>query len=346
MTHLSFMSLAALLLAAGGCKEKSNAQSGDATTTGTATATDTAAPEPSPAEKAAAQSKRNAQRIESAKQAAKDLQDRLTPSDMAAIKKMSASNFKTTAAAMKQILASPHRDPENRKRDVYRHPAETLDFCQIKPTDTVIEWGFGKGWYTEILAPLLVASGKLIMPTQAEDTPLDQPGGSAGKIRRIFLDALPDIYGKVELVALGPAPKFELPSSLDGTADAVLLTRELHGWVRFKSFDDNLKAAIRVLKPGGRLCVVQHRAPEGAKPEESAEKGYLAQAWVTQQMTSAGLELVGASEINANPKDTKDYEEGVWTLPPVLGLGDTDKAKYEAIGESDRMTLLFKKPAK
>ncbi len=157
----------------------------------------------------------------------------------------------------------------------------------------------------------------------------------------LFLAKSPELYGDVQVVAIDPPNRLDL--GVEGTADAVLAIREMHNWYRSGAMDAYLAAVHTALKDGGVLGVVQHRAAAGSSPDDSAKSGYLPEAWLVETVEAAGFKLAGKSEINANPKDTKDYESGVWTLPPNYALGETDKDKYTAIGESDRMTLKFVK---
>lgn len=245
-------------------------------------------------------------------------------------------------AALEQAVANPARSEKNRARDVYRHPVQTLEFFGIRPTDTVVEIWPGGGWYTEILAPYLAAKGRLIVAA---------PAGKGSESLAKRLDADPALFGKVEranfptvLGGTGVAP---------GTADAVLTFRNVHNWgmgyqhPERKPYSDEAFAELfAMLKPGGVLGIEDHRLPEDASAEREKSSGYIKVSTVRALAEKAGFQFVAASEINANPKDTTDWEEGVWTLPPTLALGDTDRAKYEAIGESDRMTLKFIKPKK
>ncbi|HWO13743.1 MAG TPA: hypothetical protein VNN80_29775, partial [Polyangiaceae bacterium] len=170
--------------------------------------------------------------------------------------------------------------------------------------------------------------------------PADQRSTLSGERTKLFLESAPELYGKVETVVIdGKSPS--LPQ--EGNLDLVLLTRELHGMVNGGSLDAWLKEFHDALKPKGTLAIEQHRAKPDAVAEESSKKGYLPEKWVIEKVEAAGFKLAGKSEINANPKDTKDYPDGVWTLPPSFRLGDTDREKYAAIGESDRMTLKFTK---
>jgi predicted methyltransferase len=251
--------------------------------------------------------------------------------------------FETPEAALQAIVASPIRTPGNPDRDQYRHPVETLSFFGIKPDMTVVEVGTGAGWYTEILAPLVAREGKLVAVTYDPNGPADSGRTVYGKKTQMFLAKSPEIFGKVELGIIDPPDKIKFGAP--GSADLVIAAREMHNWQRRGQIDKYLAAIHQVLKDGGKFGVEQHRAAEGGKAEETAENGYLPQDWLIQKVESAGFKLEAKSEINANPKDTKDYESGVWTLPPSYADGDKDKEKYKAIGESDRMTLRFVKVA-
>ena len=210
----------------------------------------------------------------------------------------------------------------------------------ITPEMTVIEVGPGGGWYTEVLAPLLAKKGKLVITDFDMNAPDHEWTWFAARRMKAFLDRSPELFGKVEKDIQKSYEEFSLSTT---EADAVLIIRGLHGWHSRGNMLKNLKVVHGALKAGGTLGIVQHRAKADAKAEESAKKGYLPEAWLIEELTKLGFELVEKSELNANPKDTKDYEEGVWTLPPTLTLKDKDKDKYTAIGESDRMTLRFRK---
>lgn len=236
-----------------------------------------------------------------------------------------------------EVLAGAWRSDENKARDAYRHPAQTLEFFGVKPGQTVIEITPGAGWYTEILAPLLKGNGTYIAAF-----PVDATSDYAKRSNEKFRARLTS-----DPVNLGEAKTVEYDANSpnlgpDDSADVVLTFRNVHNW------GDNapamFKAFYAVLKPGGTLGAVDHRAVEGTDPEKLKNSGYTLTSAVIKLANDAGFELVAQSEINANPKDTKDYEKGVWTLPPVLTLGDVDRDKYLAIGESDRMTLKFRKP--
>ncbi|KRE92410.1 methyltransferase [Frateuria sp. Soil773] len=250
----------------------------------------------------------------------------------------SASQY--TAEQLDQVLAGDWRSAANRARDAYRHPKDTLDFFGLQPDQTVIEITPGGGWYSEILAPLLRDNGHYVA---AEKRPASdgEARSDDSALRRKFA-ADPAHYGKAAIVAFDPqAPVLGEP----GSADLVLTFRNVHNWVMADTAPAMFKAFFAVLRPGGVLGVVDHRAADGATLDQVKASGYLPTAYVKKLATDAGFVLDGESEVNANPKDTRDYPKGVWTLPPTLTLGEQDRAKYQAIGESDRMTLRFVKPA-
>ncbi|WP_430391608.1 class I SAM-dependent methyltransferase [Dyella sp. 20L07] len=251
----------------------------------------------------------------------------------------SATDF--TASQLDQVLAGSWRSPENKARDVYRHPKATLQFFGIRPDLTVIEITPGGGWYSEILAPLLHDNGHYIAaitkPKPSGDA--EASANLTGLRAKFAADA--EHYGKAQVVEFDPkAPSFGAP----GSADLVLTFRNVHNWVMADTAPAMFKAFYTALRPGGVLGVVDHRAADNASLDAVKESGYLPTSLVVKLATDAGFQLEEKSEINANPKDTKDYPKGVWTLPPTLTLGDQDRAKYLAIGESDRMTLRFVKP--
>jgi predicted methyltransferase len=266
----------------------------------------------------------------------------LTVSALAAAGTVTARQVASpTTSALNAAVAAPTRTPANVARDKYRHPAATLAFFGIKPTHHVVEIWPGGGWYTEILAPYLAEKGKLTVAPPAART--------EAFTKR--LDANPAVYGKV---ARGVFPTgVDAKGVAWGSADAVLTFRNVHNW-RMGSGDpqarDYSEAAFReifaILKPGGILGIEDHRLPESASAERERSSGYMKVSTVRALAEKAGFKFVGSSEINANPKDTKDYPKGVWTLPPTFAEGDVDRAKYAAIGESDRMTLKFVKPLK
>lgn len=237
-------------------------------------------------------------------------------------------------AAMKQAVADPRRKPANVARDRYRHPAETLSFFGVTPASTVVEVIPAGGWYTEILAPLLQAKGRYIAS-------VPNGKGRDGFDRLVAAD--PARFGKVTVVPFTPAAGSIAPA---GSADFVLTFRNVHNFVMGESAlpAAAFAAFYKALKPGGILGVEEHRLPEDRAAALEKTSGYLKRSTVVKLAIDAGFKLVGESEINANPRDTADYPDGVWTLPPVYTLKDRDRARYAAIGESDRMTLKFVKP--
>jgi predicted methyltransferase len=270
---------------------------------------------------------------------AKKEAERWTPELRAEVKALSDATYFNLKTGLTAALKSAHRAPGNAARDVYRHPMETLTFFGMKPTHTVLEFGGGGGWYTELLAPVLAKKGKLLVTSLDPSGPVDQRSTLYGKRFQRFLEKSTELSGKIEPVIIKDSDSPALGH--EGQVDLVLALREMHGWVNAGRLDKNLAEVRKVLKKGGVFGVVEHRAKADAVAEESSKKGYLPEAWVIEKVEAAGFKLAGKSEVNANPKDTKDYADGVWTLPPSYRLGDTDHDKYAAIGESDRMTLKF-----
>lgn len=245
-----------------------------------------------------------------------------------------------------KVIAGDWRDPKNVARDQFRHPRETLTFFGIRRDMTVIEIWPATGWYSEILAPYLRKKGHYLaamtLPERAGDEAAQASAQKTLDTLRSKFAKDPDIYEGVEVVQFEPAaPVLGPPAS----ADAVLTFRNVHNWVRAGTEVQMFEAMFEVLKPGGVLGVVDHRAAEGSDLASVNGSGYLPEAYVINLALRAGFQLQARSEINANPRDSKDYPKGVWTLPPTLELGDVDHDKYLAIGESDRMTLRFRKPA-
>ena len=247
------------------------------------------------------------------------------------------------ADALQQVLAGSWRDPANTARDAWRHPEQTLGFFQIQPSMRVIEITPGGGWYTEILAPWLAPQGQyvgaLIDPASSSSERARSYYSESNQKLRDKLAAQPDQYGKAELVEFSlTEPRFGEPAS----ADAVLTFRNVHNWINAGAAPGMFKGFFAVLKPGGVLGVVEHRA--NSDVPEGDRSGYMSEQQVIAMATAAGFVLEEKSEINANPADTKDHPNGVWTLPPGNRHDEADRAKYQAIGESDRMTLRFRKP--
>ena len=244
----------------------------------------------------------------------------------------------TTISALDRVLAGEHRAPDNRARDVYRHPKETLEFFGLRQDMTVVEVWPGAGWYTEILAPLLRDKGQLY--TAVLDANSGEYAKNVVETYRNKLRLRPDLYGKITITTLA-APPAKNEIAPPGSADLVLTFRNLHNWMMFGWEKDALAAMHAALKPGGVLGVVDHRGDPKTPQDPKAASGYVNEEHAIQTIEAAGFKLVARSQINANPKDTKDYEKGVWTLPP--GFADGDEAGYRQIGESDRFTLKFVK---
>jgi predicted methyltransferase len=264
-----------------------------------------------------------------------------------------AAEAETTRAATLIAAAADgeHRSDAHRDRNRYRNPVETLTFFGLTPDQTVIEVWPGAGWYTEVLAPVLRGRGHLIVANFPDDA--EAPfQARAARAFRDKLEADPEVYDKVQVVPFAPPAhrRFGEPES----ADLVLLFRHFHNFIANGIVDDVLDAAHDVLRPGGVLGIVQHRDRADAVPEEELRTGYVREDQLIERVTAAGFVLDAASEVNANPRDTRDHPGGVWALPPTLAqcrsMEDVDEraaceAQYGAIGESDRMTLRFVKPA-
>lgn len=274
-----------------------------------------------------------------------------------AIGACSSMNEKTAAEAgqaavadttLSDAIAGSWRDPRNAARDAFRHPRETLEFFGVAANETLVEiTPGGSGWYTEILAPYLRANGRY---TAAMVDPAAAAEGRSRDAQQKYLDDLtarlqakPAQFDSAQIVRFDPKqPTFAAP----GSVDTVLTFRNVHNWVGGGTADAYFAGFYAALKPGGVLGVVDHRAKPGTDPEQMKKSGYLTEALVIDLATKAGFVLDARSEANANPKDTADHPNGVWTLPPTNRHDPEDAAMYQAIGESDRMTLRFIKPAK
>ncbi|MDQ3289457.1 MAG: methyltransferase [Pseudomonadota bacterium] len=245
--------------------------------------------------------------------------------------------------ALKRVIAGEWRSPENVERDNYRNPFDTLMFFGVEPQHTVVEVTPGAGWYSEILAPYLREDGHYVA---AVVDPQALPEGSRDFFfrSRTALEekftASPAQYDRAQVVAYDPANPQMGPA---GSADVVLTFRNVHNWRNYGQAEAMFKAFHDVLKPGGTLGVVEHRAASDVPVDDKS--GYVGQAQLIALAQQAGFVPEGSSEINANPRDTKDHPKGVWMLPPANRHEEADAAKYQAIGESDRMTLRFRKPA-
>lgn len=243
---------------------------------------------------------------------------------------------------LERIAAGEHRPAANKARDAYRHPIETLQWFGLRDDMTVVEISPGGGWYTEIIAPFVKGGGKYYAAGFDPESSVDFFRRGAQRFKK-KLEAEPELYGEVVTTVLAPPDRLEIAPP--GSADLVLTFRNVHNWMAAGTADDIFAAMYRALKPGGVLGVVEHRADPDQPLDHKAESGYVAEKQVIAFAQKAGFEFADRSEINANAKDTKDHPEGVWTLPPTLRLGAQDRERYLAIGESDRMTLKFVKPA-
>jgi predicted methyltransferase len=242
-------------------------------------------------------------------------------------------------AALQAAIANPKRTPAFVKRDAIRHPQEELEFFGLRPDMTVVEVSPGGGYWTEILAPYLKAAGTYYA---AVPPPKDPEAPAPGKDKfRLKLTADPDLYGKITLTELGLDHFTVAPA---GTVDLIVTFRNLHNWINAGYAPAALNGFYRALKPGGILGIEDHRARNDVPQDPKAENGYVRQDYTIELAKKAGFEFVGSSEINANPRDTKDWPKGVWTLPPTLALKDQDRDKYIAIGEADNYVLKFRKP--
>jgi predicted methyltransferase len=246
----------------------------------------------------------------------------------------------TSAAALDRVLADAHRPAADRERDIYRHPKETLLFFGLRPQMQVVEIWPEPGWYSEIIAPLVKEQGKYYAALS-----VSHPDNAYVTARlKAYQDkyaAHPELYGKIELTTFGPGAGEIAPP---GSVDMVVTFRNIHNWMAGGWAPQAFGYMYKALKPGGILGVVEHRGNAELPQDPKAKSGYVREDEAIRLIESQGFVLVAKSEINANPRDTKDYAQGVWTLPPVYRLGDKDREIYAAIGESDRFTLKFVKP--
>jgi predicted methyltransferase len=246
----------------------------------------------------------------------------------------------TQGGHLKAVIASDQRPAEDKARDQYRRPYETLSFFGIRDDMTVVEVYPGSGWYTQILAPYLKDKGKLIAALY-DRNPETQKEWMPGYNKQ-FTDKFvgkPDVYGNIEVVDMVPPDRIDLAPA--GSVDMILDFRNAHNWI--EAGGDQVAAGwFKALKRGGVLGIIEHRRDEN-KPHDP-ESGYIHQKRIVDLMVKHGFALEATSEMNSNPKDTTDHPQGVWTLPPSLALGEDASAEYLAIGESDRMTLKFVKP--
>ena len=257
----------------------------------------------------------------------------------------SADAQDTDGAQLRAAIDGPQRSAANRERDGARHPFETLQFFCIAPTQTVVEIAPGAGWYTEILAPYLRDRGRLHLAHYPASAASDGQRQARARLKDKLAKS-PEVYGRAILGSLPEGARGFTDIAPAGGADAVLTFRNVHNWIEANQFDEMLRAFFAVLKPGGVLGVEEHRAAPGTPMARIIASGYVPEALVIDRARAAGFEWTGGSEINANPKDTKDHANGVSSLPPTLRGGDVGRDRFVAIGESDRMTLRFVKPVR
>jgi predicted methyltransferase len=250
-----------------------------------------------------------------------------------------------TSAALDTALAGEHRSERNRARDQYRHPKETLAFFGLRRDMTVVEIWPGGGWYAEILAPVLKGTGKYYAAQYGDNAAFDYQREEMMTLAAKKA-SYPDVFGDMEFTSMW-TPN-ELVIAPPGTADLVLTFRNVHNWFDAGYRQDPARvfgAFFTALKPGGVLGVVDHRWPDATTEDPAARNGYVSEERVIALAKAAGFELVGSSDINRNPKDTHDHPNGVWTLAPDLAVPEgADRQKFIDIGESDRLTLKFRKP--
>jgi predicted methyltransferase len=265
-------------------------------------------------------------------------------------KSSATANTKSTAgtaqtqvpdSALVTTVADPARSAKHAARDRYRHPAEELTFFGLKPNMTVVEVWPGGGYWTEILGPYLKPSGRYYAAVTVNGESGEEDKTTAAWRTRFA--GQKDRYGVITITELGKGHYEVAPP---GSADLIVTFRNFHNWMDGGYADEALKGIYTALKPGGILGIEDHRGRDDKPQDPKAKSGYVRQDYTIDLARKAGFEFVAASEINANPKDTKDYPEGVWTLPPTLTLGDKDRDKYLAIGESDNYVLKFRKPAR
>lgn len=251
------------------------------------------------------------------------------------------NHLESTELTLEDIMIGGHRSPENISRNNSRNPAETLEFFGLKPDMTLIEIGPSGAWYTEILAPYMRDHGRYY---GAHFSPNSTNTFQRRNLENFEakLSANPKLYGKAVIRHLHP-PHETVIGPEEG-ADMALTFRNVHNWIARGLEQEFFDAFYNNLKPGGILGVIEHRANDDASKQHMIDSGYVSESYVKQLAETAGFEFIESSEINANEKDTKDHPEGVWTLPPSYRMGDINKSTYAAIGESDRMTLKFRKP--
>jgi predicted methyltransferase len=252
------------------------------------------------------------------------------------------SSRQSTAEALTGILAADYRPEENRARDRFRHPKETLLFFGIRPEMSVLEVWPEPGWYTEVIAPLVRDKGKYYAAVIAADPESKYITQRLEKYRQKLAERS-DLYDRVAVVGFPADGGDAVPPA---SVDMVVTFRNIHNWMSRGTTAQAFATMYRALRPGGVLGVVEHRGNPAVAQDPKAKSGYVNEDYAIKLIEAQGFRLVAKSQVNANPRDTKDYEQGVWTLPPTYRLGDKDHDKYAAIGESDRFTLRFVKPLK
>ena len=244
---------------------------------------------------------------------------------------------------LKKISHAKHRSEKNILRNNYRHPVETLSFFGVKPDMKVVEISPGAGWYTEILAPYLKSDGELYLAIFSDKSKKSYAPKLNKKIKKLLTNK--KIAGKIHFTTM-ESPNHIGPVAPNNSVDRVLTFRNIHNWMKDGKLEESLKTFFKALKPGGVLGVVEHRAKMKTKQDPKAKSGYVREDYVIKMALAQGFEFVAKSEINANYNDSTKHPKGVWTLAPSFRMKEVNKAKYLAIGESDRMTLKFKKPIK
>lgn len=248
----------------------------------------------------------------------------------------------TSDEALDAAISGPQRTEAFRTRDVYRHPRETLEFFGVKPDATIVEIAPGGGWYTEILAPYVHDRGKLYEALYESRDPALASEFAQDEQR--FNKKLANNPATFDRVTVGTLRAGHMTAVPPNSADAVLTFRNIHNWIKDGQFDANLRAFYAALKPGGVLGIEEHRANPKITIDQVIKTGYVPESYVIAHALAAGFKFDAESNVNGNPRDTKDYPNGVWSLPPSLKGGEQDRARMIAIGESDRMTLRFVKP--
>ena len=249
-------------------------------------------------------------------------------------------------------MRGQHRSQEHRQRDSFRHPYQTLNFFGLRADMTVVEIWPGRGWYTEILAPVLRNEGKLYLAGFSRTA--NKAPAWRKALQKDFeqkLSDLPKVYDRATLTALSVPEDTEIAPA--GSADMVLTFRNVHNWMKGGYAEAVFDIFYNTLKPGGILGIVEHRAVPGTSLEMMIESGYVTEAQVIDYAEQAGFEFVARTDINANTNDSTDHPAGVWTLPPTLRHCKTLESEHDKntcidtyleVGESDRMTLRFRKP--